>query len=602
MGYDNVARQALNDRIIESSPSQNKPWFRFSVSQMCLNRHLGLKERTAALATSTIRVRGLATGVALAAGLTVVRPIGAQSGPRVDLGGMIEVGREEERYLRALQIAGLTAVVPWSIQPLSPSQARKLRAARSHPWTRRYDSMPLDVSRSPRIAPLRPSARLIGNSAFPVQDGPGPTWAGRGLTGEVQAGINMEWRAVSAQVAPLAFVSQNSPFPLAANGQSGALAFADARFPGQIDAPQRFGDKAYQRLTGGNSSFVLDGYGVLGAFSSAPNRWGPAREFPLVLNERAGGFPEVHLGTSEPFDLWLFRLHVRAMYARLSQSAFAAVDTGETLRLGSGAVVVALPRGLDGLEVGISRFAHRPWEGLPSANVLGRPFGAIISSNRPGSQINDLAENQVASIFARWVLPAGRLEVYAEMFKEDFPGGFHEAASTLVEKPDDYSAYTLGFQRVMRANSDEILALRGEVVNGETSHQERGQRGFATPIPVYIHSPEYQGHTVNGLILGSAEAYDGAAWRLGLDEYTPAGRRSITLERRLRLDWLPTLPASATTGVRPDVIYAVRLEMVRFWGTRDYTISFVPAVNLNRNLIAGNDVFNLGAAFSLRGW
>ncbi|MGH7621529.1 MAG: hypothetical protein ACREMU_04245, partial [Gemmatimonadaceae bacterium] len=80
-----------------------------------------------------------------------------------------------------------------------------------------------------------------------------------------------------------------------------------------------------------------------------------------------------------------------------------------------------------------------------------------------------------------------------------------------------------------------------------------------------------------------------------------SGSRSITLERSLRFDWLPTLPANSPT-VHPDVIYDVRLALLRFDGTREYGFSLIPAVDLNRNLVSGHDVFNLLAEISVRGW
>ena len=546
-------------------------------------------------ATHCVRVgRLLAAAIVMLASGS--RGAAAQMRSRLDLGGMIETGGEEERYLRVLQVAGLAPLGPWSIQPFSPGQTAALRVAGAHPWRERFDS----AARA-ALSVLRPKARLIANSAFPFQDGSGPTWAGRGLTGEIQAGIGAKFPHLAVQLAPLAFVSQNAAFTLAPNGQTGALRFADARYPTEIDAPQRFGDAAYSRLSPGSSSIVSDAFGLVAGISSAPQRWGPSREYPLVLGPNAGGFPEVFFGSSEPVSFWLFKAHARLLYGALGQSSIARPVRGERTRLGSGLVVTVLPRGVNGLEIGASRFLDRPWEGWPAARTLFRPFAGVISNNGPGSRVNDSLENQNASVFARWVLPAARTEVYGEMYREDFPGGFHRAASTLVEKPDDYSAFTLGFQHVLGVDERTARVVRAEIVNGETSHQERGQRGLTVPLPIYIHSPETQGHTLNGLILGSPEAYGGAAWRAGYDSFTPAGRRSLTLERSLRFDWLPT--ATASSGiVQPDVIYDVRAEVFRFAGSRDYGVTLIPAVDLNRDLVAGRDVFNLTVAVTVRGW
>ena len=534
-----------------------------------------------------------AIAIVLAAGS---RSAAAQLRSRLDLGGMIETGGEEERYLRVLQVAGMAPLGPWSIQPFSPAQSMALRVGGAHPWRERFDS----TTRAP-VSVLRPKARLIANSAFPFQDGGGPTWAGRGLTGEVQAGVAASHPHLTIQLAPHAFAAQNAAFTLAPNGKTGNLRLADPRYPTNIDAPQRFGTALYARLSAGSSSIVSDALGMVAGVTSAPQRWGPSREYPLVLGPNAGGFPEVFLGSGEPVNLWLLRAHARLVYGALGQSPLSQPVAGERTRLGSGLVVTMLPRGVKGLEIGASRFLDRPWEGWPPARTLLRPFSGIVSNSGAGKGVNDSLENQNASVFARWVLPAARTEVYGEMYREDFSGGFHRAASTLVEKPDDYSAFTLGIQHVLGVDDRTARVVRAEIVNGETSHQERGQRGLARPSPIYIHDEELQGHTLNGLILGSAEAYGGAAWRIGYDSFTPEGRRSVTLERSLRFDWLPT--ATASSGiVHPDVIYDVRADVLRFRGSRDYGITLIPAVDLNRDLVAGHDVFNLTAAVTVRGW
>jgi hypothetical protein len=523
----------------------------------------------------------------------------AQAAPRVDLGGSIEVGGEEERYLRALQIAGLAPLTPWSIQPFSPSQAAALRTiAAPHPWRARFDTTRVSATSTTtglRAGMLAPKLRLIGNSSFPFQDGSGPTWAGRGVTAEAQGGVAAEWDRLSLQLAPLAFVAQNADFPLAPNGQAGSLRFGDPRFPALIDAPQRFGSGVYARMEPGTSSLTLDVRPVVAGLSTAPQRWGPASDFPLILGPNAGGFPMAFLGTSQPMDLWLFRLHGRVVYGELGQTEFAAPVDGSVHRFASGLVVTLLPRGAAGLEIGASRFIHRTWDGFPNVREIARPFSL--------SRENLTDENQMASVFARWALPNAHAEFYGELYREDFPGRFHQSLS-LVEKPDDLAAFTIGFQHVLTVRGDRITVVRAELVNGETSHQERDERGFTRPSPPYIHGEVTQGHTENGLLLGSPEAYGGAGWRLGLDQFTRTGRRSIALERSLRFDWLPTQPPDSSTAplVHPDVIYDVRAELLRFDGRREYAVTLIPAVDLNRNLQARHDVLNVLVEISLRAW
>jgi hypothetical protein len=536
------------------------------------------------------RLGGLMVALVFSAG---TKCLPAQSLSRLDLGGALETGGEAERYARALQLAGLTAVQPWSIQPFSPTQARSALSLAVGPWRRQAETAAdTGASRS-----LRMAARLVANSTRPVQVGNGPAWSGRGLTLSLQGGYAMHRGNVYGQLAPVAFVAENAAFDLAPNGETGRLAFGNAQFPRNIDAPQRFGNGVYAGLAPGSSSIIFDGARMVAGLSSAPNRWGPAREYPLVLGPSAGGFPAAFIGTGSPVPLWVAKLHARLIYGELGQSRFSAVDSGETRRFGSGLVLVAEPRGVPGLEFGAARFLHRCWCDL-TLGALQRPFSGIIGgTDRTRNTAN---ENQTGSVFARWFIPAAKAEFYGEMYREDYPGKFRQETSSLIELPEDYTAFSLGFQHALHADSSKIRVLRGELVNAQTSHVGALERGFTVPSPIYVHSAVVQGHTLNGLFLGAPEAFGGGGWKIGLDEYTPSGRRSIGLERTLRFDWIGSLPDSK--GIHPSVDYAARFEMLSFRGHRDLTLTVLPGLVLNNNLQAGHDSPNLTVAITLGGW
>jgi hypothetical protein len=227
----------------------------------------------------------------------------------------------------------------------------------------------------------------------------------------------------------------------------------------------------------------------------------------------------------------------------------------------------------------------------------------VFSSNISVAVNNLPDENQVASAFFRWAVPHSGIEVYGEYYREDFA----VEPRRFAQYPDDYAMYVLGLHHARRIAPGRIRAFRFEIANGEISSSNRLERGSATdsgyklggPQPPYLHGAVIQGHTNNGLFLGSPEAYGGAAWRLGVDEYDAHGRSSISLERRLRLDWLPG--TSATTAPPPDLLYAVRAERMRFVGSREYSVTIIPMIDLNHNLKAGHDLFNLSVALSVRG-
>jgi hypothetical protein len=541
------------------------------------------------------RTRCLGAAAAFVLGSSMAAPRAlAQVAAGLDLGGAVEVAGEAERYLRVLQLSGSIPLFPWTVLPFAAAAERTLVPAGAHPWSERF--APADSA--PSLHWLRPMAMTTVNTTFPFQGATGPVWAGRGVTGAVQGGVAARWGRVRLQLAPIAFIAQNAAFPIAPNGASGPLRFGDARFPSSIDHPERFGESSYGRVDLGTSSIALDLGRVTTGISNAPQRWGPAREYPLLLGPGAGGFPHAFLTTSAPIDVWVARAQARLIAGTLAQSAYSPAPAERTQRIASAAIVGFTPRGIDGLEVGFARFFEST-DAMTLGRIL-RPLDPRALVGAVGDPLNDVNvpnENQLASAFFRWALPNAGVEVYGEWYREDFPGDLRK----LLLKPDDLSSFMVGFQRVFVASSTQRRLFRFESVNGELSHQERGQRGFAEPIPPYLHSEVRQGHTLRGLLLGSPEAFGGAGWRASLDDYTPRGRLTIALERALRFDWLPVQP-SGVTDVHPDVLYALRFEMLRFAGRRDYTVTLVPAVDLNRNLEPGADRYNLYAALTVRGW
>lgn len=536
--------------------------------------------------------------VTLGLAMLTVR-VQAQGPARIDAGGALEVGGEAERYWRVMQLAGFAPFQPWSIRPLAPPNGRSFGADSAHPWMVRWGRDSAAQAASFRL--LRPGARLTFNSSFPSGDNHGPAWTGRGATGELRAGATASLWRFRLQVEPVLFLAQNANFALLPNGAAGDRAYADARFPNRIDAPQRFGAKAYGRLDAGNSTLSLDLPWISTGVSTRAQSWGPARDYPLLLSGSSGGFAHGYVGTRKPLDIRIARVHALLIAGRLEQSAYSPAAADRAVRWASGATLVFLPAGLPGLELGVARFVEGPGtSSLPTLREVRRVFSAGLA---PTGENNFSDENQVASAFFRWHPPFAALEIYGEYFREDYSLGLRR----LLQYPDDLRSYTLGVQRVFAHSPQRIRSFRFELVNAELSSSNRGERGeiverkLRDPFPPYLHGSVVQGHTNRGLFLGSPEAYGGAGWRAGLDQFDARGRTSLTIERSLRLDWSPVM-VTPTGIVSPDVLFGITADAMRFVGAREIGVTLSAMLNLNRNLQKGNDVPNVRASLSVRGF
>jgi hypothetical protein len=525
--------------------------------------------------------------------LSVAPALWAQQATGLDLGGGIVANGEAERYLRVLQLLGEVPQHPVGIRPWTRHELRALTPTADHPWAARFAKPDSGQTRA-QFTVLRPGARVTWNSTMP--EGNDPVWFGRGVTVDASAGVRFTWGPLDVQLAPTVAWAQNQAFALAPNGLTGEGALRDARFPGNIDAPQRFGTTAYSRVDAGNSRIALETRIVSIGFSTAPLAWGPARDEPLVVGPNGGGFAHVYVGTGEPLFIGVGRVHLKLLAGRLEQSQWSPVQSGDRSRFGAAVVGTFEPRGVRGLELGAVRFEHLIWRpGTATLRNALFPFTGVLSNQT--NNLNSTANNGYASVFARWAVAPTGFEVYGEYGREDYAGN----TRWLLLKPDDLGNLLLGVQRASRQPGGKLRVVRMELVNAELSSNERGQRGFATPIPPYTHSSVYQGHTVNGRFLGSATAYGGAGWRVAIDTYTSQGRRSVVIERQLLKDWLPVAPSAA--GSSPEVRYGARYEWLHFLaGSRELGGSAGLSYTLNRNTVSHDDVVNLQASLQWRGW
>ena len=539
----------------------------------------------------------MARVIALMVGVMAPAVVEAQGPMRLDGGGALEVGGEAERYLRALELAGRAPLQGWTLRPQQPPNGRAFPSDSAHPWQARWGVADTGFF-SLRL--VRPGAKVTWNSSYPSGDGRGPAWTGRGGTAELRGGVVARLWRVRMQLAPVAFVAQNSGFALVSGTRTGVAQYRDPRFPGNIDLPQRFGDGAYTRVDPGNSTVALELLGGEVGVSSAAQVWGPGREYPLVLSGNAGGFPHVFAGTRRPWPVGIGTIQGRIIAGRPSQSAWSPMAGDPRTRYSMAAMGSFTPRGVPGLEIGGTRFIH----GLYRDGFSVRELRRLVSGGTyTGSGFQNLSsENQMASLFARWAFPRAGLEVYGEYFRDDYSLDGRRA----VQYVDDLRTYMLGAQRVLASSPTRLRVLRVELVNGELPMSNRGERGgnfvgAGSPLPPYPHSGVNQGHTHAGQLLGAPEAYGGAAWRTGVDQFSPAGRVSFTLERALRLDWLPGVTL-ARNAVPRDVVYGAGAEVVRFVGGMEVGGAVTAMMELNRNLERGNDAPNLRLAAWFRGF
>jgi hypothetical protein len=542
-------------------------------------------------AARPVRLLTLLGGILLCSGMEPDVALGQAVDP-IRVKQEVFVGSELETYLRLLQIVEKVSAYPWTVRGFGPGEVARLAPTdTTHPWADRYD-FSADTVGGLGLGWVRPQVQIIYNSAVPYGSNDGAVWAGRGITAAARVGVAARFGGFSLVFAPEMFRAQNQEFEIL-RVRTGEQRFADPMFPTTIDLPQRFGDGSYSRVTFGQSALRLDVKGFALGASTANQQWGPAWSQPLVLGNNAEGFPHAFAGTQHPVNVWIGRLHGRVVWGMLGQSGYSSVGGRGDRRLMTGMVATFEPHGMPGLEVGGSRFFHAAWpEGGPGLDDLLWPFQSLLKARLDvgdrGEGSND--DNQLASVFARWVLAGSAAEIYGEYAREDHSWNLRD----LALEPDHDSGYVLGLSKAWALMPDRIVMVRGEVLNTQVTHLDR----VRPQAPFYRHTRMRQGHTHLGQILGASSGYGGSHSLLAADLYHPAGRWGAAVVRSSRLIPVPPGSSVSALGESADVMYSAEIGGSFFLGRFEIDASLAPGYEFNRNL--EDDVFNLNARLQAR--
>lgn len=352
-----------------------------------------------------------------------------------------------------------------------------------------------DEGRPVLEAGVLPVAAIMQNSseyARPQQDG--LRWAGRGLSAAASGGVTARWGPVSAAVAPVIAFQQNDAFTVERIRTPGLSPWGSFYHAGRIDLPQRFGSNALWWIHPGQSFVRVDAFGAAAGFSTENLRWGPARRNPLLMSHAGPGFPHAFIGTSDALNVGIGRVELEAVWGRLAESEYFDTISTNDSRLFAGLVGAFRPRST-GLTIGVARAYLRtiPPGGLSLGDQIFGPYTGIRDNPRDPS----VGDNQLLSVFFRWVLPRSGFEVYGEYARED-----HWAdARDFIMELDHSRAFTVGLEKVfVRADSSLSFRVAAEATNLNMSQTWQSGRGDVT---FYTHSQIRQGYTHRGQLLGA---------------------------------------------------------------------------------------------------
>jgi len=436
-------------------------------------------------------------------------------------------------YLRRLQLLGeIDSASSWMIRPLYPAEAFGIKNGSD------LDSSAVDLDNSffyrrigkegkGKLLTMPATYRFQFNSTYAFGVNDGAFIPNRGIQQVFSVGMYAEYGNFSLQLQPEILLAQNKEylgFPI--EHQSTVLYYYE--YMNRIDMPERFGDKAFNQLYAGQSSFRFNIKEYSFGISTENLWWGPGRRNSLLLGNNAPGFLHFTANTRKPVKTEIGSFEGQVVSGFLKSTEFLPPwpdyfvqqnpvyipkrENGN--RYMAGLVLTYQPKWIPGLFIGYGSVNH-----LYRSDVT--EFGDVIpvfNGRKESTNLKDFIRDkrqQFSSGFFRWLSPAGRFEFYGEYGTR----GNNRKLEEFLITPEQGRAFTFGFAHLINLRKQgRFIEISSEMtLSGQTIREEiRQLRTW------YIHDHVRHGYTHQGQVLGigngpaANQLFVGIAWVEGL--------------------------------------------------------------------------------------
>jgi hypothetical protein len=510
------------------------------------------------------------------------------------------VGGWAEDYARLMQLAGPLPVTSVTARPALRTAHEQLTAGQtSHAWGQAMvRRTPTELRVGGATFALHPvEARMFANTSRPWGWNDGAVWQSRGLNFVARGGVDMRWGAVHLTLAPLVTHSTNYSFTLSPLAVPPGLSeYAYPTVPGAtIDMPQRFGSRPVQRIDWGNTNLRAEWGPVALGLSHENLWWGPGRQNDILLTNHAPGFWHAHLSLVEPVSVGIGSITGRWIWGSLRESAFFDTIPANDRRYLTGAVVSFVPRWSPGLELGAARLFNARWTSTPGLDEILWLVRPVLKENQASeaNPLGDDEQDQMATVFARWALPAAGLELYGEWARGDHSFDFRD----LFVQPEHASAYLAGFQKVLSHSPLRTWRVGGEMTLLASSRTVALREPKAGAF--YVHGLVAQGYTHRGQVLGAGIGPGSKQFSVAVDRFAPWGQAGVTLLRTV-YDDNRFYARPEANALEHEVEPSVRFDATVFRGPWDLNASFTVSRLLNMWYQFRNDSQNLNIVVGAR--
>lgn len=345
------------------------------------------------------------------------------------------------------------------------------------------------------------------NSHHPYGMNDGSMVLAKGFQAQLSAGIFAKAGPFSIQLRPEFVFAENKDYRElyeAGNGSYFIAAYIK-NFYNKIDLPGRFADGTYNRASWGQSSIRLTFDPVSVGLSNENLWWGPGRRSSLLMSDNAPGFKHLTLNTSKPVNTVIGSFEAQIIAGRLDFSGAPKIDDrrfgkkSADWRYISGIAVTYNPKWVPQLYLGLDRSFVVNSKDLGSGFSDYFPFLSALTKVSFYNKETGLYEedgkkrDQYISLFARWVLPESKAEVYLQYGRNDHSG----TARDFLLEPDHSRAYIVGLKKLIPfRKTDQFIEFGIEAIQASAGRVRAVE-------PWYAHYQVSSGYTNRGQVLGA---------------------------------------------------------------------------------------------------
>lgn len=405
------------------------------------------------------------------------------------------------------------------------------------PLINKLNNIPDSVNFKIGLTPIYSTSEF--NSNRPYGWGNGIMVPNSGLQQYFSAGVFLTSKFFEVQVQPELTLAQNKPFFGFPDTFNRAVTLARFRFWNFSDVPERFGEGSYSNYGFGQSKAVIKYKNIEAGISTQNIWWGPGQWNALTFSNNAQGFPHLTLNTRAPLKTFIGNFESQIIIGRLENSGL-------------------FPTQIDALNQTFFRTFNGDWRYLNAMMISYNPKwipGLYIGLNRTYQQYNDLrgdsfreifpifdpfqkvefgfdrdreGRDQQATVFARFVAPKAKAEVYFEYGRRDHAYNWREA----ILNPEHARAYLFGFVKLIQLeNNTKLLQVRGEVTHQQESiNRTLRYAGLVGLYSWHMHG-QARGFVENGQQLGVGVGPGSNVQTLEISLVEKFNKMGILLER-----------------------------------------------------------------------